>query len=127
MSEAGAKCPVKLEEAKNYLRVDLDDDDALIVHCLNMAYVYLINAIDDFEQKLAQSEYFAREVHSAILLIMAQMYNHREGEEGEFPPFLRYLISQLQVMVIPLADRKDDADDKAEQAQSPDSAAETSG
>ena len=43
-----------LEEAKNYLRIDYDEDDSLLQSLMTATVDYLRDAIDDFDTKVTK-------------------------------------------------------------------------
>ena len=74
--------PVTLDEAKLYLRVDSDADDAIIADCLEKAKALCqaVSRLDD--------EDFAKEEHSAaikiaVLYAAGYLYQNREGADHQ--------------------------------------------
>jgi uncharacterized phage protein (predicted DNA packaging) len=65
-----------LEEAKNYLRVDYADDDALITGLIATAQKLCMDVarMDDAEKFAASGE----NAHTAMLYTVAYLYEHRE-------------------------------------------------
>ena len=65
-----------LEEAKNYLRVDYADDDALITGLIATAQKLCMDVarMDDADQFAASGE----NAHTAMLYTVAYLYEHRE-------------------------------------------------
>lgn len=65
-----------LEEAKNYLRVDYADDDALITGLIVTAQKLCMDVarMDDADQFAASGE----NAHTAMLYTVAYLYEHRE-------------------------------------------------
>ena len=65
-----------LEEAKNYLRVDYADDDALISGLIATAQKLCMDVarMDDADQFAASAE----NAHTAMLYTVAYLYEHRE-------------------------------------------------
>jgi len=65
-----------LEEAKNYLRVDYADDDALITGLIATAQKLCMDVarMDDPDQFAASGE----NAHTAMLYTVAYLYEHRE-------------------------------------------------
>lgn len=65
-----------LEEAKNYLRVDYADDDALITGLIATAQKLCMDVarMDDVDQFAASGE----NAHTAMLYTVAYLYEHRE-------------------------------------------------
>lgn len=65
-----------LEEAKNYLRVDYADDDALITGLITTAQKLCMDVarMDDADQFSTSGE----NAHTAMLYTVAYLYEHRE-------------------------------------------------
>ena len=68
---------VALEEMKKYLRVDFDDDDAVIEELLKSAEILCADiarlAVDEFSQKPAAK--------IAVMYAVAYLYEHREDAD----------------------------------------------
>ena len=68
---------VALEEMKKYLRVDFDDDDAVIEELLKSAEILCADiarlAVDEFSQNSA--------VKIAVMYAVAYLYEHRENAD----------------------------------------------
>ena len=92
-AEAEAAAAADLEACKQYMRVDGDDDDALITRLMNAAKAYLRNAGIE-EPDSEDSSLYTTAVHSLTL----HYYDHRDavGEEQSFPTGLRPIINQLK-------------------------------
>lgn len=70
---------VSLEEAKNYLRVDFDDDNQLITSLITSARSLCMDvARTDDEAEFEKMPY----AYEAVLYTVAYMYEHRE--EADF-------------------------------------------
>ena len=81
----------KLTEAKNYLRVDHDEDDELILALLDAGEEYLRNAgVKPSEDKLYRL---------AVMLYAATQYEHRDGSQKSdgFSYALQSIILQLRL------------------------------
>ena len=92
-ADAEAAAAADLEACKQYMRVDGDDDDALITRLMNAAKAYLRNAGIE-EPDSEDSSLYTTAVHSLTL----HYYDHRDavGEEQSFPTGLRPIINQLK-------------------------------
>ncbi len=66
---------VTLEEMKNYLRVDYDEDDALIGHLLQSAEKTCMDIIRTDDREVLEEDENAK---TAILYAAAYLYEHRE-------------------------------------------------
>lgn len=90
---AAAAQAAALEACKQYMRVDGDDDDALITQLMDAAKAYLRNAGIE-EPDSEDSSLYNTAVHSLTL----HYYDHRDavGEEQSFPTGLRPIINQLK-------------------------------
>lgn len=62
--------PVRLEDVKNYLRVDFPDDDMLIAVMIDTGKQYIVDAVGKFDENNPK--------HNMVLLaIVAQLYENR--------------------------------------------------
>lgn len=68
---------VTLEEAKNYLRVEHGEDDALIQSLLTTASHMVMDVGRVSEEQYAQEE----TCHTATLYAVAYLYTHRENAD----------------------------------------------
>lgn len=66
---------ISLEEAKNYLRVDTADDDALIQNILTATEKLCMDILRTEERSVLEEEPNAK---VAVLYAMAYLYEHRE-------------------------------------------------
>ena len=66
---------VTLEEMKNYLRVDHDDDDSLIRHFLQSAEKTCMDIIRTDDRSVLEKDENAK---TAVLYAAAYLYEHRE-------------------------------------------------
>lgn len=66
---------VTLEEMKNYLRVDHDDDDALIGHLLQSAERICMDIIRTDDRRVLEQD---ENVKTAVLYAASYLYEHRE-------------------------------------------------
>ena len=66
---------VTLEEMKNYLRVDYDDDDSLIGHLLQSAEKICMDIIRTDDRSVLEKDWNAK---TAVLYAAAYLYEHRE-------------------------------------------------
>ena len=82
---------VTLEEMKNYLRVDYDDDDALIGHFLQSAEKICMDIIRTDDRGVLE---MAENAKTAVLYAAAYLYEHREeADHHAMMLTLRALIS----------------------------------
>ena len=65
-----------LAEIKEGLRIDYTDEDNYIGMCMNAAYEYLNDSIDDFEDKLAV-ERFLNKAKIPYILIIQELFDSR--------------------------------------------------
>lgn len=98
-----------LDEVKNYLRVDLDDDDALIQSFIVAAEVYLKNATGkEYPEKDSNDNKIGYELEKVYLnLLIAYWYENRSAAPrnkslngtvpDEFTFATRSLLLQLQL------------------------------
>jgi len=67
---------ITLEQAKNYLRIDFDEDDVLVEMCMESAQQYLKDSIENFEAK-AVNESFEKKCRLPILMLIQHQYDSR--------------------------------------------------
>ena len=83
-----------LEEAKGYLRVDFDDDDALILELLETATRLSADAARMTPARLARH---ARLAKTAVLYATAYLYEHRdESDHQKLALSLRALLAGIR-------------------------------
>ena len=86
-----------LEEAKNYLRIDYNEDDTLLQSLMIAAIDYLKDAINDFDKKVTK-EKFIKRAKIIICVLMQDWYDNREQKESKDLSYTaRSLLTQLQV------------------------------
>lgn len=93
---------VTLELAKNYLRVDGSEEDALIERFLETAESYMRNAISDYEENYSTNTRFAAQADLLKMVIVAENYNNRDGRNDprkDFSFVIRSMVNQLQYFV----------------------------
>lgn len=91
-----AVSPMQLAAAKQYMRVDGADDDAVISALYEAAVLYLKNAgIDEPAEDAALYDL-------AVWSLTLHYYDHRDavGNEASFPTGLRPIINQLKLTAI---------------------------
>lgn len=84
---------VTLEEMKNYLRVDFEDDDALLTGIIDQA-VEICGDVARFTAKEFEKELTAK---IAVMYTVAYLYEHREeADHHQLMLNLRALLSQIR-------------------------------
>ena len=86
-----------LEEAKNYLRIDYDDDDLLLQSLLVATMDYLRDAINDFDKKATKEKIIKRAKILACVLVQDWYDNREQKESKDLTYTARSLLTQLQV------------------------------
>ncbi len=91
---------LSLEKTKNYLRVDVNEDDELIEMLINSAFSYVSNAIDDFEEK-SKNELFRNKAEHIMLFLIADWYDSRQYSRyekyNEVAHVVTAMIQQIQL------------------------------
>lgn len=87
-----------IEDAKLYLRIDGNDEDALINDLLKASESYLSDAIDDYETKKAENgpEWVAK-AEQARRLLIADWYENRLAVGRPECAAVSLLLAQLQL------------------------------
>lgn len=89
---------LSLDTVKEYLRVDTDTDDALIQLEMEAAKQYMVGAVTDFTSRYPEEAGFASAADTAMLAIIAQLYEDRTSERsGDYSYTVRSLINQLNL------------------------------
>lgn len=86
-----------LEEAKNYLRIDYNEDDTLLQSLMIAAIDYLKDAIDDFDTKVEKDKFKSRAKIIALVLLQDWYDNREHAESKDLTYTIRSMITQLQV------------------------------
>lgn len=86
-----------LNEAKNYLRIDYDDDDLWLQSLLVATVDYLKDAIDDFDVKVEKDKFKSRAKIIALVLLQDWYDNREHSESKDLTYTIRSMITQLQV------------------------------
>ena len=82
---------VTLEEAKEYLRVDFDDENTLIEHLISTATKLCMNIVRVDDEQTFEADY--REARIAILYSIGYLYEHRdEADHHQLTLTLRSLL-----------------------------------
>lgn len=90
---------VTIADLKRYLRIDVDDEDDLLVSCLNAADSYLSNAISGYADYYAANEKFQAQADLLKMVIVSEQFNNRDGRNDprhDFSFVIRSMINQLQ-------------------------------
>lgn len=86
-----------LNEAKNYLRIDYDDDDLWLQSLLVATVDYLRDAIDGFDIKVEKDKFKSRAKIIALVLLQDWYDNREHAESKDLTYTVRSMIMQLQV------------------------------
>lgn len=86
-----------LEEAKNYLRIDYNEDDTLLQSLMIVAIDYLRDAINDFDKKATKEKFIKRSKILACVLVQDWYDNREQKESKDLSYTARSLLTQLQV------------------------------
>ncbi|GAA0115291.1 head-tail connector protein [Clostridium senegalense] len=84
---------ITLEEAKNYLRIDFEDDDSYINMLIEQAESYLKDCIDNFDTKM-QVERFQKKAKLCSMVIVQNMYDERSFSTKDNEK-LRYIVASM--------------------------------
>ena len=87
------------EEVKNYLRVDGEEDNALISRLMTVAEAYLAGAVENYDKHVRDDGKFRARAEMVALVIIQELYENRNQggrETKDFGFTVRSLISHLQ-------------------------------
>lgn len=90
---------ITLDDAKNYLRIDYDYDDAFIAQCIASAESYMKNAVSDFSDLYANDASFANTADQTEMALISEMYNNRDARNdnrSNYSYIVRSMLAQLQ-------------------------------
>ena len=92
---------LELDFVKEYLVIPLEMTegvDNLLIKFIDVAKVYLENAVDDFDTLYSENEKFRKQADQWMLFYVAELYQNRNiFAEGTEPSFhLKALMTQLQ-------------------------------
>lgn len=88
-----------LNETKNYLRIDYDDEDIILQLCIDNAEEYIRDAIDDFDNKI-QIERFHRKAKLLAMMLIQDMFDNRElmtKDSEKYKYIAKSLIMQMNL------------------------------
>lgn len=71
---------LKLEEVKNFLRVDSDEDDALILSLITTGKVLVEDII---RKSLTEFENIPEPINQAVLIIVGTLYEERQVSKSD--------------------------------------------
>lgn len=87
---------VTIDKLKNYLRIDISDEDNLLADFLITARGYLQGAVTNFEENYTASEEFAAKADFLQMVLAAEYYQNRSNDDHNLSYTIRTLITQLQ-------------------------------
>ncbi|EKS4345792.1 phage gp6-like head-tail connector protein [Clostridium botulinum] len=88
-----------LNETKNYLRIDYNDEDVVLQLCIDNAEEYIRDAIDDFDNKI-QIERFQRKAKLLAMMLVQDMFDNRElmtKDSEKYKYIAKSLIMQMNL------------------------------
>lgn len=88
---------IDLQEAKEWLRVDYDEDDMQIQLLIDTAETYLKDSIDDFYKKIVHDTdgSFKNKAKLVMLVLITNWYDSRDFTELDADEKVRYTITSL--------------------------------
>ena len=87
-----------LEQVKLYLRIDTNDEDALLNNLISTAESYMQGAVDDFDSTYALSDAeWKAKADQCELLLIADWYENRLAKERPVASAVSLLLAQLQL------------------------------
>lgn len=87
---------IELPQVKQYLRIDVDEEDALLETLMKIAETYLVDAIGGYKLIYELDGDFAAKADFVMLVLTAELYANRANENhGDYSYAVRTLINQL--------------------------------
>lgn len=93
---------ITLQEAKDYLRVDGDEEDIFISQLITLAYDYLLDGVTDFEEKLKNVR-FKEKARICIKALVQEFFDNRifaqtlhGGQTVEVNYIIRSIMNQME-------------------------------
>lgn len=86
-----------LEEVKQYLRVEGNEDDALITHEMAAAESYMKDAVSGYAAFYAGDDAFKAKADMVMLAIITDLYQDRVGEKKDMGYIIRSMVNQLSL------------------------------
>lgn len=86
-----------LQEVKEWLRIDYDEDNSQIQLLIDTAETYLKDSIDNFDTKLANDTdgSFKNKAKLVMLVLITNWYDSRDFTELDVDEKVRYTITSL--------------------------------
>lgn len=86
-----------LQEVKEWLRIDYDEDNSQIQLLIDTAETYLRDSIDNFDTKLANDTdgSFKNKAKLVMLVLITNWYDSRDFTELDVDEKVRYTITSL--------------------------------
>ncbi|MDU4545323.1 MAG: head-tail connector protein [Clostridium botulinum] len=88
-----------LIEAKEFLRIDYDDEDNFLQLCIQNAEEYIRDAVDDFDTKI-QIDRFKTKAKLFSLMLIQDMFDNRElmaKDNEKYKYIAKSLIMQMNL------------------------------
>lgn len=86
-----------LTDVKNYIRAT-DEDDAVVVACMESARSYIQGAVDGFDTKYASAPTsWQNKADVAMMQLCGCFYEHRGDDSVDIPATVRLMLYQLQL------------------------------
>ena len=83
-----------MEEVKEALKIDYEDEDTFLNLCLEAAKSHLKNAIDDFETKLTNEKFF-NQAKLVIIMTVQDMFDNRSYTTEKQSEKVKFIIQSL--------------------------------
>ena len=92
------KIGITLDEVKESLKIDYDDEDVFLTLCLDAATAHLESAIDDYDTKITD-EKFAKKAKMVIIITIQDMFDNRNYISGVYSDKVKYIIQSLMAQM----------------------------
>lgn len=89
---------ITLDELKQALKIDYEDEDNYLQLCLDAAKAHLEDAIDNYEEKILD-EKFNKKAKLVVIFTVQDMFDNRGMTSGIYTDKIKYIIQSLMAQM----------------------------
>lgn len=89
---------ITLEEVKQALRIDYDDEDPYLQICIDASEAYLESAIDDYEEKIKDNK-FQHRAKIIIIMTTQNLFDERSYTSGIYQDKIKFIVQSLMAQM----------------------------